>query len=523
MKKNKILIFAFALIGLFYSCDDAIDIRQPGEINNPNDVYNTLTDLQRGLNGVYGTFSTESTIEFTAIFTDEVALGVNNGGQGINGGEYTFQLNAGSSAPVSIWGSNYSLINFTNRILAAAPRIGADIEAIEDHDSEEYQNAIRKYNAILGQLYAIRAFAHFQLLTYFSTDLKDDSALGVMILDFVPDEQYNTFVPRSTNGDVFAFINEDLTKADGLLDSNVSSTLVTQRFVTALRARMAAYRGNYADVITYTAPFVSTSGGGTYPLASTEDGYYALWNDTASGEIIFKLARVNGDFEIGSYWNSQSSTRNGSPFFEVGRALYNLYDGSDIRGGIAIIDPTSVVAPNYATTGDYKNDDILVINKYPGNSAQSSSLINDIKIFRSSEMYLLRAEAFVALGNITGGANSAANVLRILQARRHGAAQTAAAVNAYPLPFTAATTPQQAYAEILNERRKELAFEGFRYIDIKRLGVLAGNRGIERYSRDCEQYNSCTLSPTDHRFTMPIPTSELIANPAIRGQQNPGY
>jgi len=522
MKKNKILIFAFALIGLLYSCDDAIDIKQPGEINNPDDVYNTLTDLDRGLNGVYATISPDSSIEFTSIFTDETALGVNNGGQGINEGTYTFQLNAGTPAAESIWGSNYSLINFTNRILAASERIGAQIDAL-DHESNEYLEQITTFNAIVGQLYAIRAYAHFQLLTYFSTDLKDDSALGVMILRTVPDEQYNTFIPRSTNGEVFAFIEEDLATALDLMDPSPSPIKVSPRFVTALRARMAAYRGKYADVITYTASFVNASGTGIYPLSFTPENYFAIWQDyleTSNNEVIFKVKRVFGDFGIGAYWNTQSSTRNGSPFFEVGRSLFNLYDAGDIRGGLSIIDATSRVAPNYATISDYKFGDILVVNKYPGNAQESDPLLNDIKIFRVSEMYLLRAEAFAALGNLTGGATSAANVLRILQAKRHGATNLPA-INAYPLNNF--TTQQEAFAEIMKERRKELSFEGFRYIDIKRLGVLAGGLGIDRYSRDCQLYNSCTLSPDDHRFTMPIPTSELIANPAIRGQQNPGY
>ena len=520
MKNNKLIIFAFALIGLFYSCDDAIDIIQPGEINSPDDVYNSLTDLDRGLNGVYATLSPDSSIEFTSIFTDEVALGRNNGGQGINEGEFTFQLNAGSPAAESIWGANYSLINFANRILAASERIGARIDAL-DHDSDEYLEQITQFNAIVGQLYAIRAYAHFQLLSFFSTDLKDDNALGVIILKIVPDENYNTFLPRSTNGEVFAFIEEDLTKALSMMDPGSVAGKFSPRVVNALRARMAAYRGKYADVITLTAPFVNPAGGGIFPLESTSDGYYALWTDENDSEVIFEVKRVFGDFGIGGYWNTQSSSFNGSPFFEVGRSLYNLFDGTDIRGGISIVDGTSKIASDYETVGAYRDEDVLVINKYPGKAGEGDPLLNDVKIFRVSEMYLLRAEAFAALGNLTGSANSADNVLRILRARRHGATQSVAAVNAYPLLNF--TTQQEAFAAILEERRRELCFEGFRYIDIKRLGVLAGGLGVDRYRRDCENYNSCTLSPTDFRFTLPIPTSELVANPAIRGQQNPGY
>jgi len=492
-------MFAFALLALLVSCDDAINIKQPGEINDPNAVYTTVKDLQRGLNGVYAVFSTESTIEFTSIFTDEVAIGINNGGQGLNDGLYNFQLNAGSDIASSIWGSNYTLINFANRILDAAKKV-TPVEGVTGETQADY-------DAILWQLYTIRAYAHFQLLSYYSEDLKDDSKLGVMILDFVPNEDYDTFLPRSTNAECFAFIESDLAKADDLTAPGITNTLVNPDVTLALRARMAAYRGHYQDALTYSTEIASY-----YPLVTTVDDFDAMWGDTASSEVIFKLPRVNGDFEIGSYFASASSDINGSPFFEVGRALFNLYDfDNDIRSaGLSLIDPTSTVSIDPDSDPAYYTSDVLVINKYPGNPAQSLALINDIKVFRGAEMVLLKAEAYAGLNNLSG----VATTIRGLRTARRVSGTA-------PLPSYANAT--EAWADILLERRKELAFEGFRYLDIKRLGVLAGNKGIERYSRDCEKYGSCTLAPTDHRFTMPIPTTEMSANPNIRSQQNTGY
>ena len=497
MKKIKVLLMFVAALGIF-SCEDATTIIQPGEVNNPDEVYADVPSLQRGLNSVYGTISTENTINFTSIFTDETAIGINNGGQGINDGMYVFQLNAGSGTPQGIWQSNYTLINFTNRVIDAGLKLEPTL--VDEND-------IAEFNLIMGQLYAIRAFAHFQLETWFSTDLTDDNALGVMILDFVPSDDYDQFLPRSTNGEVFAFIESDL---DTALDYGLpvgEFYRVSPNFVRALRARMAIYRENYEDALTYANQLLAP-----YPLASTVAAYQGLWDDSNSQEIIFKLARVDGEFEIASLWHSQSSSINGSPFFEVGRSLFNLFEPGDIRR-TQIIDPTSRVADNYATVPDYVGEDVLVINKYPGNPAQFNQLLNDIKVFRVAEMYLIKAEALAGLGNLNGANNSAASVLRQLRtARFENVTQ----------PLQNFNTPQEAWAAIMEERRVELAFEGHRYIDIKRLGVKAGGLGIDRYSRDCEDYNACTLPPTDHRFTMPIPTVEIIANPNI-GAQNPGY
>lgn len=497
MKKIKILLMFVVALGIF-SCEDATDIKQPGEVNNPDEVYTDVASLQRGLNSVYGSISTENTINFTSIFTDETAIGINNGGQGINDGMYVFQLNSGSGTPQGIWQSNYTLINFTNRVIDAGLKLEPSL--VDEND-------VAEFNLIMGQLYAIRAFAHFQLETWFSTDLTDDSALGVMILDFVPNDDYDQFLPRSTNGEVFAFIESDL---DTALDYGLpvgEFYRVSPNFVRALRARMAIYRENYEDALTYANQLLAP-----YPLASTVAAYQGLWDDSNSQEIIFKLARVDGEFEIASLWHSQSSSINGSPFFEVGRSLFNLFEPGDIRR-TQIIDPTSRVAENYATVPDYVGEDVLVINKYPGNPAQFNQMLNDIKIFRVAEMYLIKAEALAGLGNLNGANNSAASVLRQLRtARFENVTQ----------PLQNFSTPQEAWAAIMQERRVELAFEGHRYIDIKRLGVKAGGLGIDRYSRDCEDYNACTLPPTDHRFTMPIPTAEIIANPVI-GAQNPGY
>ncbi|MFW5726866.1 MAG: RagB/SusD family nutrient uptake outer membrane protein, partial [bacterium] len=81
---------------------------------------------------------------------------------------------------------------------------------------------------------------------------------------------------------------------------------------------------------------------------------------------------------------------------------------------------------------------------------------------------------------------------------------------------------QAAYAGVLEERRVELAFEGHRWLDLKRLGADA-NAQIDRDPLDCAITGACTLPIDDHRFTLPIPLVEINANSVIAEQQNPGY
>ena len=73
---------------------------------------------------------------------------------------------------------------------------------------------------------------------------------------------------------------------------------------------------------------------------------------------------------------------------------------------------------------------------------------------------------------------------------------------------------------LTEERRKELAFEGHRYLDLKRLKSVT-NVGISRDAIDCVGGGSCLLPVNDFRFTLPIPQSEINAQPSL--QQNPDY
>jgi starch-binding outer membrane protein, SusD/RagB family len=541
MKYNKLFVLAFASLALLTSCEDAYDIKQPGEQNDPNKVYNTLEDFQSGLNGVYERFSPEKTIEFTSIFTDETAIGINNGGQGVSDGLYQFRLTAGTDAAISIWHSNYTLINFTNRIISVKDRIKANIESnylkedgTVDTEASGYVEDMAEYDKILAQLYAIRAFSHFQLISWFSTNPADPEALGVMLFDFVPDYEYQTFLPRVPNKDIYALIDSDLATATTLFtDKNTNNpiasvnTEVSPNFVKSLRARMALYRKDYATAAQLSHELIVNY---SSTLVATPAAYYDLWADNTATEFLFKLVRVNGDFGIGSYWASQASNINGSPFFEVSRGLYNSYTvNTDIRntfftpsGGSrtgTLVDATSVVSPNPDSEPDYANGDILVVNKYPGNEEQGDNLLNDIKVFTYGEMFLIRAEALANLGAINGLSNSntskvyAQDVMRALRRRRYASAS-------YAQPAYADL--KDALTDIQLERRRELAFQGHRYLDIKRLGPVTG-QGVSRYSRDCQQYSACTLEPTSYKFTLPIPSTEMTANANIRSQQNPGY
>lgn len=493
MKKIKNILMSLLVVSMFSSCEDATDIVQDGELGN-DVTFQTVDDLRQYLFGaVYTNVSNSAEIGMTAVFTDEVGIGPNNGGQEID--FHRFNLNASSGYPSTIWLQHYTLINRANRLLEAA-------EGITPLVTEEIDET-ETYNDVLAQARALRAYAYIQLLSYFSTDMANDDALGVMLLDFVP--EIDQKFPRVNNSEIFALIESDLSFATSNIVNQAPGAeykFASKSMIDAMYARMYLYRKNYPLAKQYAQAVVSGSGL-TLPAPAV---YAQMWADLAGGEIIFAASRPNsgtwGNIASTFYFNTTDAT--GGAFLDMGRNLYNLYAANDARRTI-FVDGSKVENPNYLTDADYITSDILPINKYPGKG--NTPLRNDLKIFRLSEMYFILAECAVSEGQLS----VAAGYIKNIRDKRSGTAAAPVYANA-----------TAAWADILLERRKELCYEGFRYLDIKRLGVLAGQSVDRNITDDLIKTLPTTISNTDYRFTLPIPQDEISASGSII-QQNPNY
>jgi hypothetical protein len=486
-------IFKFTLLALFFgfvSCEDATDIIQESELSE-GAAYRNVDDLQSGLNGVYAAYSPDAgsngagydAILFNDLFTDNIKRGASNSGQGNQ--EYGFILQPLSDFPNTIWSNRYATINFANRVLRAWERIAPTVQG---------QDLI-KANQIKGQLLAIRALAHFDLLEYFTPEYQNPSSPSIILMDFVP--EITQVFPRSTVGEAYTFIENDLDEASEYLGSfNQGKFFITQDVIKAIRTREALVKGDYALAETLSTELVAS-----HALAGPEEYFNMFKEDAQPAELIFSLSRRQGNNGIAALYYANEPNIDGSPFFEMSNELFNLYDADqdDIRFAVNVHETSEFV-------GTDSPDNVLLIGKYSG--TVDGPTINDIKIFRSSEMQLIKAETQARAGRL---AEAAASVRALRIAR----SQTGTA------PSTTYNTLQQALADILLERRKELAFEGHRYLDLKRIGAEAGEN-VSRNSVDCASFSApCDLLSTDYRFTLPIPRSEVNANPTI--QQNPNY
>src|SRR5690606_16607851 len=377
--------------------------------------------------------------------------------------------------------NHYRVIDRVNRVLAALPN--AVTEANSDED-------LRKQ--IRGEALFLRAYSHFELFRYYCKNY-DPAGLGMIYMTT------SSLEPRARDqmGPYFENILADIAEAKGLLPNSLSDVYRANRLAAVgLHARVALYMRDWSAASTYSTEYINA-----LPLATQEE-FSDIWDDQGKAEVAFKLARTTTAGRVGSIYRGLF-TRNAAgnlvapasiPWVPSDK-LWNAFDQSDdIRFKEYLIDEPILRA--------VQGKPHKIVNKYRGTGyATTNENVNDIKLFRTGEMYLIRAEARAELNQLSEGAADL-NALR------------AARITGYSnQTFSSKDILIQA---IIDERFKELAFEGHRFWDLKRR-----NLPIQRLASDAPSPASATLPANAYHFVLPIPNAEIAGNPLI--QQNEGY
>lgn len=134
-----------------------------------------------------------------------------------------------------------------------------------------------------------------------------------------------------------------------------------------------------------------------------------------------------------------------------------------------------------------------------GQGHDNGRIYKDWYIMRLAETYLLRAEAYMNMGNM----EAAAADINVIRNRAHATPVTPADVN---------------IELILDERARELYLEDFRLNTLMRTNKLVDH--LRKYNERIVRGN---LKIGDHLNKLPIPNSEIEANKEGGLVQNPGY
>jgi len=474
MKNYYICLLGAALA--FAGCKKELDLK-PTDSIDPSKAFQTIADAQLGANAVYGDYGTYNNQTYVgALLSDEVKVGIDNQGQGLFTYKYQDAADLTTGADViAAWGGFYTLIDQANRVLAVIDGVTAA------SPFEESRRGVLK-----GQMLAMRAIGHFELLESYSKKYDPADPLGVPImLKSDPLGQ----PARAKVADVITQIKADFAAAIALLPAtttaNFTDTVMSPISIAAYQARLALYMNDYTNAVNYTTTVINSN---VKPISSGA-GFQGIWTDANSNETLFRVRFATGT-AIGAIWTVVSQSL---VYFQPSNKLISQYTAADIRQGayIGVGNTTNGV-------GTGKN----FVNKFFTSS--KGARIVDLKGPRIAEMYLIRAEANAQLNTAASLAAAAADLNLVRSNRITGYTNQAFADQPTLL------------AAILVEKYKELCFEGIRFQDLKRNGLP-----VSRLATDVDSPQWQTLPANDFHFTLPIPQQELLANKNM--VQNAGY
>jgi hypothetical protein len=339
-----------------------------------------------------------------------------------------------------------------------------------------------------GEALTVRALLYFNLINWFAKQYTVDPGSDGVPLILVYDAYLKP--PRSKVSEVYTQIEKDLSDAFGLMTvtagSSKNSSYVSKYVAKALQARVALFKGDYANAKAYAQEVVTS---GNYSLA-VSTAYVDYW------KVATPIAnRVETIFEVSSDAITNNGTNALSYFYDqagYGDAissddLYNKFTSTDVRRGLFL-------------TGTRGGIQVRIVNKYPNTTNTSDK--DEFKVIRYSEILLTLAEANYRLADET----NARLYLNMVAQRRD------------PSLPAIASTGAALLEDIILERRKELAFEGMRYLDLQRL-----NRDVARVAinNNYVGVTPLTIAAGNFRRIFAIPQDERDVNPNI--SQNTGY
>lgn len=462
MKK---LIYTIIIIVLTAGCE-ALD-QDPSTSVTTDSAITSVEDLSNAVNGAYylATYGTRLTMgSELAIYGDLVGP---DSYQPSSSGQNASRLAQFSMTPNDTYPAYYYLYS----------ALASVNSAIEKGLELEDQAGAAPY---IAELHAMRGLFHFHLALLFAPIPTSGSSntMGLVISDRVFDIGY--IGERASLADTYDFIISELTYAiESGLDIGRKTGHLNHWAALGLRARANLYRGHYADALADCKEIIGNS---PYSLYGREE-YTKVWSQQGSSEMLMEYLQTDS-YNAQRYSPGYYTSPKGYAEYGVKQEFYRWMtsDPSDIRSRL-VADLT--VRPD----GESDWNPGYFPLKYPGNSGASVPVyVNNIKVMRLSEIYLIAAEAALKTGEDPSVYLDALRVNRI-EGYRGGDAVT--------------------LKDIIDERRKELFAEGLIAFDFWRNGISV-------------ESSIGSIGPTDYRTVLPIPKEELDSSGGLL-VQNPGY
>lgn len=491
--KNYILMLAAALCAV--SCLD----KYPEDAVLENEAIVTVEQADQAVIGIYSAFLSPALYSgYLTLLPDIQADFVYaiNGYTNTYGDVWRWEILATNAQVEAVYGALYDVIGRCNFLLDNAEKIKT---TLTDDDK------LDRLDQYCGEAYFARALAYSELIKLYCKDYKSDedakNCLGVVLTE----HYYNIpEIKRASLYDSYQLVLKDLDRAADLLKLEddydpsyfgplFNTTYFNEYTVYALRARVALYMRDYDEAIKYSSKVIDSGyyslSSATTAFSSTQSYYDYMWTSDNATEVIWKVGFTSTNYggALGTvFFNYDYSSF--KPDYVPAQWVLDLYDSYDLRA--------QSFFQTYQTGYSHALTWPLLI-KYWGNTDlySEAQLLNVSmpKVFRLSELYLIRAEAYCNLPTPNYSlATKDISKLRAARYMNYGGSRV--------------LTPSNAMDIIEEERVKELYMEGFRLTDLKRWG-----KGFERtpQSESLTNGSSLKVEADNPLFVWPIPQHEL--------------
>ena len=470
------------------SCKKSFLDQKPYTAAVVSDAIKTEDDLNTALNGLYSSLRATDFYGRTYavkgdLMADKAFLSSSNSGRYTAFNLYNIVKTDGYAS--NIWYNSYRAIKNANLVINSGIAISND-----------------NISQMMSEAYAVRALVYFDLVRNFAKPYTaDPNAAGVPIVTAFDQSAQPA---RKTVKEVYAQVLADIAKANSLAKFNqgatltftstktrtINSSFMSKYAIQALAARVYQNMGDWANAKTAALDVVNNSGFSLVPNGSLVSYWKGANPITSKVETIFEVTSdANNSVSDGTLANIYVPKANGGSYGDIlaTQDFYNSYSATDVR--------RQLLSPS---TRSGQLGTAYYVTKYP-----IDINVDDVKILRYADVLLILAEAYYNTGDPTN-----ANLYLNMVAKSRD------------LSFAGyASTGTQILEDILNERAKEFAFEGYRFWDLYRLQRTFVKPQGQDASNAINQ--SITVTPATLNLIFPIPNDEIVLNPNIT--QNSGY
>ena len=475
-------------IPLLQSCDGLLD-RKPYDGLIKSDFWQSEEDVRAAVMGCYDQL--QECLHYYVVWGEARAdmLVVERGNEAK---EFNEQIISQYNSLCN-WKSFYVLINRANTVIENAP-LAQEIDG--NFSSDELE-------AFLAECYFLRSLSYFYLVRTFKE-------VPLITSSYATDDQEYYFT-KNTSSEILSQILEDLEYAENMARTSYDDHVedhgrVTKWSVLALKADLLLWMGmedpSYYEQCIEDADKLIQSG--KFQMVEGID-WFNLFYPGNSTESIFELQYHAAYLEFNDLvdW---FSTEGESPTYSV--ALNN--ETSDVAFWTENLTTEDGIRGKNRSYATVSGDNIVW--KYSGSgliiSRRRSVEFSDGNwiFYRLPEIHLMKAEALNQLGNVS---ESVAELNLVRQ-------------RAEIPPLDISISTENLAIEILEERKRELAFEGKRWYDLVRYSTNYGPEYL--VNRIFKMWNDVEISQritNPESWYLPIYYEELRINKSL--VQNPYY